>query len=1047
MYSYNAISASAGSGKTYTLAMRVLALCLRTPHEQEIKHILALTFTNKAANEMKERILSWLESFTHLDFKENTELKAIQNYLNHQGIKLSLEDLHQRAQRVLDYILHHYSVLNISTIDKFNSKLVRHFSYELGLAQNFNLEINNEPYLIEAVEQLLDQIGEDSQVSEAFMDFVNYNLDNEERINVNQTLYERAKTFVSDVHYEALKQNENFDWTAYEHLKEQLRNEIQTAKEEQERIANQALDEIQKQNLNAGDFYGGQKSSLGAFFREVQRFNQGERSDFPFPKDEAAAMIRYQKGTASKDEAVKSAVEALLPQLLDLRTTLIKNYVEVEKKKKILKELLPLKINKEIGEQLALIEAEDDLVLLSKFNILIKENLKDEPSAFIYEKIGTRFQHYFFDEFQDTSQLQWENMLPLRDHTIYSEDHSFTLVGDPKQSIYRFRGGDSEQMLDIINRNEKVGVPLHLENLGVNWRSAKHIVEFNNQLYAYMAQDLAEEKHRLLFSEQGQQQAHNTDILGRVKVNLVDYDRANEVFFDQVAAQMYEDIKECVANGFSLQDICILCRTKKEIQELSLRLGREKIQYQGRETYIKTISEKGLTLDLSKTILAVIAYLRWENEEKNTQYLVEMLYHLNSLGRIRIQHFTEDIFKLLEGSSRQDILENLKRYYGLDFQPNHLPVLNLYNKIEHLLKVCAWQDKETDYLLNFLEEVYAFTQNGGKNLNDFIKYWDEEISKTSVQASENIDAIKMLTIHAAKGLEFPVVFLPMKNANEDSRFNDWFAVDYPQLKSVNLNQFNKDLVPYDEALQQFSDENTYKNKIDRFCVQYVATTRPVEQLFLYLQKPSKPESNKLEILDFVQQFSPSEAVFDVFPEENGSFRKQIFPKSAPEKVTRQSIKIFANREKQPHNIRVATPSKSYQARNEKVKQGIFIHDVLAKINTAEDVEKVLKSYWIEGTISTAVYQEVAEKIKAVLANPKYQMYFDEAVEEVINERDILYHGEFYRPDRIVKRHGVYYIIDFKTGAPKSKDEQQIAFYKTVLEQLGKTVAGTEILYL
>jgi len=175
---------------------------------------------------MKGRILKWLKDFTQKNYAENGDLKNIQEALAARGIRVTMQDLHERSQKVLDYILHHYSTLNIGTIDKFNSRLVRSFSYELGLAHQFNLEIQSEPYLIEAVDKMLDEIGENGQISDAFMDFVNYNLDNDERVNINKTLYRKAKQFVSDIHYEELKNNADFDWQAYEATKNRLRNEI-----------------------------------------------------------------------------------------------------------------------------------------------------------------------------------------------------------------------------------------------------------------------------------------------------------------------------------------------------------------------------------------------------------------------------------------------------------------------------------------------------------------------------------------------------------------------------------------------------------------------------------------------------------------------------------------------------------------------------------------------------------------------------------------------------------------------------------------------------
>ena len=255
MKPYIAINASAGSGKTYTLVQRVLMICLENSYQKDaIRQILALTFTNKAANEMKERILSWLKEFTQENYAENDKLLGIQQKFEEQGNKITLDDLHQRSQKVLDYILHNYSTLNIGTIDKFNAKLVRSFSYELGLAQNFNLEIQPEPFLIEAVDQMLNKIGEDEQISEAFLDYVNYSLDQNERVNINKTLLDSAKEFVNDKHYHWLEENKDFDWKAYENTKNNIRTEIRELKENSKKIAQDSLDLIKNNGLEIEDF-------------------------------------------------------------------------------------------------------------------------------------------------------------------------------------------------------------------------------------------------------------------------------------------------------------------------------------------------------------------------------------------------------------------------------------------------------------------------------------------------------------------------------------------------------------------------------------------------------------------------------------------------------------------------------------------------------------------------------------------------------------------------------------------------------------------------
>ena len=267
---------------------------------------------------------------------------------------------------------------------------------------------------------------------------------------------------------------------------------------------------------------------------------------------------------------------------------------------------------------------------------MINENLKNEPSSFIYEKVGSQFQHYFFDEFQDTSELQWQNFVPLRDHSVSTDGTSFTLVGDPKQSIYRFRGGESKLMLDIINKKEISPKEAELLVLKDNWRSAKNIVAFNNELYRFHSNDL-EEEHKNIFGTDAEQNS-KSKIEGRVKVNLIE-NLTKEDFYNDVSDRMQKDIQECLDNGFRFSDITILCRGNFDIFSYSQKLGNLKVNYRGEETNIKTISDKGLTLELSNTLQAVIYFLRWETNPKNKPHLIMLMFYLNRLGRIKDDRF------------------------------------------------------------------------------------------------------------------------------------------------------------------------------------------------------------------------------------------------------------------------------------------------------------------------------------------------------------------------------------------------------------------------
>ena len=997
---------------------------------------------------MKERILFYLGEFVKDNYSENQDLKNIQEALAEQGYRISLDDLRVRSQNVLDYILHHYSTLNIGTIDKFNSRLVKSFSYELGLAQNFNLEIQPEPYLIEAVDKMLDEIGEEQTVSEAFMDFVNYNLDNNERVNLNQTLYSSAKKFVNDIHYKPLQDNKDFEWKAYENKKNELRETIKNLKSESLELTKRALELIKSRDIEIEDFASG-KNGIGGFFVNMLEFHNIKDKKFPFPTaSEDSKIETFLKGASAKGKHKQSEIADILPQLISWRREIIDLYIDSQKKERILQAILPLKVNADIQKKLMEIEEENDLVLLSKFNIIINENLRNEPSAFIYEKVGTQFQHYFFDEFQDTSVMQWQNFLPLRDNSITSDNTSFTIVGDPKQSIYRFRGGESKLMLDIISGEETSPKKAIAEHLKFNWRSAKNIVDFNNRLYDFMSQNLSED-HQQIFGENAIQGAQSK-LDGRVKVHLLE-NSVKAVFYEETSQKMQQDIQECLDNGFTFSDITILCRGNNDIFNYSQLLGNLKVNYNGKETYIKTISEKGLTLDLSFTIKALIEFLKWEINPKNRQFLVKMMYFLNVSGRIKMNDFTSEIKTILSLESKKDIENYINAHYQIKLVQNDVPQLNLYNFIEYYIQEFSVENKEIDFLLNFLEMLFNYTQNAGATLKEFLKFWDDEASKISIQASENIDAVQIMTIHKAKGLEFPVVFIPMENKNNDKKFSEWYDLNSEdELKTVILNQFSPELENYDEDLAQFNFENSYRNKIDRFCIQYVATTRPVEQLFFYIEKPSK-SSNNLELYDFVIQFQPTENgerldSFDVFPADN--FRKQ----KQKEKKDYQSenINSISQQTEKVSNIEIATTSKNYQNRVEHVRMGIFTHEILSQIKTKKDVTKVLNSYLLEGKITNEEKTSILERIENVLNDANYSVYFTENL-KIINEREMFAteneQSKTYRPDRLVETKDGFIIIDFKTGEEKEKDQKQVETYKNKLEQFGKKVVKTDVIYI
>ena len=296
--------------------------------------------------------------------------------------------------------------------------------------------------------------------------------------------------------------------------------------------------------------------------------------------------------------------------------------------------------------------------------------------------------------------------------------------------------------------------------------------------------------------------------------------------------------------------------------------------------------------------------------------------------------------------------------------------------------------------------------------------------------------------------------LPMENENKDGKFTNWLDIDPENgLSAVNIDSFSKELEVYDEDMAKFNQENLYQNKIDRFCLQYVATTRAVEQLFFYLEKPNK-SANHLEIYDFIEAKIPKDesgeqvSSFDWYDVSEENLKKQ--KKEEKNNLLTKPIVFKSEKKANPEAVKIATPSKNYQNRMEKVRIGIFTHEILAQINSEKDVEKTLEAYLLDGIITTEEKNEISERILGIIKNEKYAAYFVEN-QVVINEKDIMISdngdAKIYRPDRLIDTGNGFIILDFKTGHEKEKHQIQIDEYQNVLEKLGKKVLKTEIVYV
>lgn len=1053
--SFIAYTASAGSGKTYTIVQKILLICLEKPFQHEqIKYVLALTFTNKAANEMKERIITWLEDFTSSNFRESRELNDILTILQKKNPSLTIEELKERCQNLLDYIIHHYSALNIGTIDKFNSTLIRSFSFELGLPGQFNLELKNDALIEQAVDQFIEKVGQDETATKAVLQYHKENLDNEQKVNIEKTILDAAKKFISDKNYEHLIENSGLSWEAFSKIRQQISNLKKSYEDQALNICTESLNLINLKGISTKDFSGGDSYGLGVWFKKnMNNIIQNGLSSITISGSED----NYHKISTSKNQAIYFAVESIISTLIENRREVIRLYSKDLKLEKISKNLLPLKVNKEIEEILETILFENDLVLLSKFNIMIHEHLRSEPSEFIYEKVGTKYRHYFIDEFQDTSLLQWQNLLPLKDHATSTTGHSFTIVGDPKQSIYQFRGGESSLMPSVLRGDYNTTSPIAVVPMERNYRSGYRIVEFNHALFAYLAEEL-NPSDRKLFSPEKAPEAMKK-FPGRVRVNLFEGELKEPDFVEQAAYKMKEDIQDALNQGFQFKDIHILCRRNKDIAYYSQLLGSCKVVYNGQEEFIPTMSDTGLSLNSSLTLRAFIHLMEWEISGNNFTSLVKGLYLLEKIGRISIKDFSNEVSELLETKNHEIIKKQLEERFNLSYLSDQLSGFNLYYFVESCLKSISVQGKEEDYIMEFQELVYEFSQGSNKTIKDLLDLWEEESSKIAIKANEKKDAVRLLTVHKSKGLQFPIVMFPISKSSETSKTKEekWLKTsEFNQLKSVHATPFtttnisDETLGIMDSSIREFNEEYNYNKAFEKLCIQYVALTRAISGMYLYLQDPSTAkEQTKRSIYSFVVAESENQASFEYFPSDLSSFQNNE-NKSDPKSHQNMEISFHSGSSLSETTIKISTPSKSYQETKEKVRLGIFVHEILEKIKSQKEISKVLEHYLLEGIVTVEEAEQIKNRILKVITDPRYSAYFKEDL-EIATEKEFMITNEGktirYRIDRLIHTPQGVIIIDFKTGGVYEKYEKQIDQYKTALSSIGYTIAGSEIIYV
>ena len=1027
---FQVYNASAGSGKTFTLVKEYLKVLLNSDDIFSFQKILAITFTNKAAGEMKERVLSSLEDFS--EGKENDLFTIIV-----AETKVEKQTIRERSKKILNAILQNYSAFSITTIDSFTHKIIKNFAFDLGLSLNFEVEMDAVSLLNEAVDVLISKIGTDQKLTNLLIAYSLDKTDDDKSWDISRDLSEFARLLLNEEdvkHFRGLADKKLADFTL---LKASLYKQQKELKIALKSVGQDCLNLLKKNDLEHKDFMRG---TLPKFFADLSI--KSVNIDF-IKRSETIkkAIENNQYYSKSTTDLVATSIQQIIPEIVRLFKESEQIYQQFSMNKLALKSIIPLAVLNNINTELEIIKEDNNIRLNAEFNQLISDNIKDQPAPFIYERIGQRFQYYFIDEMQDTSVLQWQNLIPLIANTLAQENSNLLLVGDGKQAIYRWRGGKAAQFIDLgSEKKNPFQVAKEIKNLETNFRSFSEIINFNNSFFQHTANFLQNESYKNLF-EDGNKQLENAKKGGFVSMSFLEKEDDKEIEKVKYPQKVLEKIQH-LKERFSLNEICVLTRTRKDGVAIANYLS---------EKGIAIISSETLLLQNSEKVSFIIDVLKVLENPSDEETRFEMLYFLHQHLQIKTPKNT--FLKAFSKVDNQTILTSLKNE-GVSFEVAAFHQLPFYEKIEEIIRGFKLVNSSDAYIQFFLDIVLE-QQRKGTDIGEFLVFWELQKDKLSIVAPESSNAVQIMTIHKSKGLEFPVVIFPCDmDIYKQIKPKSWLN-ELPE----SYNGFNELLVDYSKSLAIVSkrgleiyEQQRAELELDNFNLLYVTLTRAIEQLHIITEKKisTKGEENTnfysgIFINYLKQQNLWNASVLDYsFGDDHRASKKE-------EEISGVEIhEKFISTPWQEHNIMfLAGASKLWNTeQGQAIDFGNLLHEIFAKIINNSDVDMVVTHYHQQGVLNDKQTAFIRERINQVVEHPKLAAYYTEEF-IVYNEREIVaIDHQIVIPDRLVfLNKAEVVIIDYKTGSPSLGHHQQLLKYENVFKTMNFKVDKKILIYI
>jgi ATP-dependent exoDNAse (exonuclease V) beta subunit len=1005
------LDASAGSGKTFNLVKEYLILLLAEENSSRFAHIIAMTFTNKAAEEMKERVIRAIDLLSY----PNLYGKASDDYasLLADEMKLSKETIQNRSKKLLTNILHQYEDLFILTIDKFNLRLIRSFTRDLDIPADFEIIINEDQLLEQIVDQLIFQVGNAGfeSLSKRMLAFTNSKLEDGEKWDIRNELVKFSKILTSEKYFDIIDQMVITDFS--EPIRQSLIQKQNKVKAEFELKTKEVLELYYSLNLDQKKVPG--RSRLTDSIEKLNNHQLGESEVLFTPY-----ILAFNNKELNDEQEYSDELRELINKTVAWFNEIIDEY---RSNALIVKHFYSMSLLQYIALRLKETRNNEQIIRISEFNKLISSLVQNEDAPFIYERLGNRFSHFLLDEFQDTSHLQWVNMVPLI-HESLSKQNKNLIVGDAKQSIYRFKNGLAEQFIALpyiynptgdsamqrkSNYFFNAGIKIPLED---NWRSAKAIVNFNNELFTAIKPELKPE-----FQDYYASIRQNPKSIKQGYVEFIECE-------DQFEKIMIQWVEECLADGYLPADICFLGRTKKQL-ELYARILTEH-QYQ-------IVSSESLLIANNKAVQLTIRYLSLrmnpQSENELKRFAESYIRFLDHSDYTDYKQFLQEITTENGGKYTRFNDELFFKTYFTSKTTFFKKFENTYDLIQQFYKLLNIKEIENPYLHHLADIAHIFELRNGTDLQSFLNHYKQNKGKLSVQLPESEDAIKLMTIHKSKGLEFPIVIIPELKLASSSKNNAFYLLE-------NDNNFYYSTTKNScEIISKEADRMEAFDFIDGINLAYVAFTRPEARLYVGIN------DKKLKTL-FIDKLAKLESPCIIAKRnENTNYtfgereKKQMSNRIVDEKIfTPTSIqdKLWFPEIALQDKPSLNEPDSLSEAR----RYGNQFHDILAHYCLPFPLEETLSKLLEEGLIEQQFIAQLKTDLKELMHNEEFNALFKD-VQQVHTEQDLITEGgEIKRPDLILVKKSETIVLDYKTGFPKSKDNQQVLIYKQLLEEIG-----------